>query len=140
MCSMLKREKLPLPVLAVCKEFEKEGDTTLGIEAFEKQYFCGPMYHDQDMAFYKHLGRKKIGVPLGKLLRPWAAVADIRAMSKKIKEGKVEGNLKGEGIVKGGILIISRDNKVVYAYHEQTGAGIPEGVVEEIAEAARRLR
>ena len=141
MCSLLKRAKLSaLPVLAVCKEVEKDGDNALGIEAFEKKYFCGPVYHDVELAFYKHLGRKKIGLNLGKLFRPWAAVADIRAMSKRIKEGKVDGNLKGEGIVKGGILVIGRDDKVVYTYYEQTGTGIPSGVVKEIAEAARSLR
>jgi len=138
---MLSKEKLSLPILGICKEVEKaDGDHTLGIVDFEKKYFCGPMYQDPKLAFYSFLGNNKLRVPLSKMLNPMAAWRDLKAMGARMKDKKVEGNYKGEGFLQGGVLVIGKDDSVVYSYREQTGSGIPPDVADEIAKAARSLR
>ena len=62
LCAGLGAEP-PLPVFAVVKEVEAPpedevpADKMLGVDEFEKQYFCGPLYlADDDRALYEFLG------------------------------------------------------------------------------------
>jgi hypothetical protein len=48
----------------------------------------------------------------------------------------VEGNMVGEGLVQGGILIISPSKGVVYQHNEQTGSLLP---FEDIKKALESL-
>jgi len=141
LCALLAKESSPLPVLAVCKETETEaGDDTLGIAEFEDKYFCGPMYHDPQRTFYEYLGNKKISLPLGKMIfNPLGTWRDIKSMGARLKERGLDGNMKGDGLVKGGVLVIAPDDRVVHTFFEDIGNGIPEAEAAKIAEAVRQV-
>ena len=46
-------------------------------------------------------------------------------MGRRMKSKKIEGNMVGDGIVQGGLLVVSNDNKVLYKYEEKTGSEVP---------------
>ncbi len=58
-------------------------------------------------------------------------------MSSRLKEKGLEGNLKGEGLVQGGIIIFGKDGEAKYAYREETGSPLP---VDEILSALDAVR
>mmetsp|Transcript_6054 Transcript_6054/g.9175 ORF Transcript_6054/g.9175 Transcript_6054/m.9175 type:complete len:85 (-) Transcript_6054:218-472(-) len=58
-------------------------------------------------------------------------------MSKRLKEKTLEGNLVGEGLVQGGIIIFGKDGKPKYAYEEETGSEIP---VDDIVAALNAVK
>ncbi len=84
------------------------------------------------------LGNKKLSLPIGKMLfSPLTTWREIKAMGARTKEKGVEGNMAGEGIVKGGILIVGPGGTdVIYSYAEETGSEIP---IKEIEEALGKL-
>jgi len=53
-------------------------------------------------------------------------------MPARHKAKNVEGNLVGEGLVQGGIIVVGPDGKVVYTYLEKSGSPLP---LEEIRTA-----
>ncbi len=46
-------------------------------------------------------------------------------MNNRVNKKGVEGNLKGEGLLKGGLLIVSSIHGVVYQHGENTGYCMP---------------
>jgi hypothetical protein len=126
--------------VAVCKEIEKEDDDTLGIGEFADKYWEGnPLYQDKDRAFFTFLGNKKLSIPLKSLLNPIRAYRELKALGARMKERGLEGNLKGEGLVKGGVLVVGPDDTVLYTHFEETGSGIPKEALAEIKAAALKL-
>lgn len=57
-------------------------------------------------------------------------------MTSRLAEKKLEGNLKGEGMVQGGIIIFGKDGKARFAYEEETGKDLP---VNDILAAVRAV-
>jgi len=60
---------------------------------------------------------------------PFKLYRAYRGMSSRLSEKKVEGNLKGEGIVQGGVVVFDGKGVSRCVYKEMTGYGLP---VEEI--------
>ena len=121
-----------VPLVGVIKEVaptkQAETDEKLGVGEFQKMYFNGrKMYLDEDRAFYKFIGNRKItdSFKLTTLLRPWKIYGEFKAMGRRMKSKKIEGNMVGDGIVQGGLLVVSNDNKVLYKYEEKTGSEVP---------------
>ena len=56
-----------------------------------------------------------------------------------MKEKKVEGNMNGDGLAKGGIFVISPGGEVKFVFHEDPGKGVPETVTSKIIAAAKAL-
>jgi len=137
LCSI--KQSCPLPLVAVCKEVEKEGDDALGITEFTDKYFCGPLYQDAGRAFYDYLGNKKISIPLGALLNPFKAYGEMKKMGARLKERGLEGNLKGDGLVKGGVIVVGPRDEVLYTHFEDIGNGIPAEALKEISAAANKV-
>jgi hypothetical protein len=61
----------------------------------------------------------------------------MREVYKRLKVKKISGNLKGEGLIQGGIIIFDKHGKARYAYIEQTGSEIP---IDDIIRAVRMVR
>ena len=96
---------------------------------------------DEERIFYQELGDRKLDFKLGRALtNPLGTWRDIRALGKRLKakgpEGGIQGNLVGEGLTLGGILVVGPENEVIYQYKEETGQEIP---IEEIAAALAKL-
>ena len=67
---------------------------------------------------------------------PLGVWRDFKALGERLKEKKIDGNMVGDGLTLGGILVIGPKNEVLYQYKEETGKEIP---TKEIADALARL-
>lgn len=56
-------------------------------------------------------------------------------MTARLNEKGLEGNLKGEGMVKGGIIIFDKNGAAKYAYTEETGTPLPIDDIKAALEA-----
>jgi len=45
----------------------------------------------------------------------------------------------GDGLAKGGILVITPDNEVRHVFYEDPGKGVPEFEIDAIVSAAKRV-
>jgi len=111
-----------ISLFGVIKEINVDDE---GLYEFQSKYFPHDLYLDKDLAFYKALGDRKLRIPLGSLLNPFRAYGYMKEMNKRLKSKKVEGNLKGEGIKQGGVIIFDDKGNVKYAYLEETGNEMP---------------
>ena len=136
-----------IPAFAILKEAEvaetlAEEKKNLGTADFASLYFnCGPCFVDEERVFYQELGDRKLDFKLGKAIRnPLGTWRSFKALGERLKakgpEGGIQGNLVGEGLTLGGILVVGPDDEVIYQYAEETGQEIPTG---EIAAALAKL-
>lgn len=138
----------PLPVIAVVKEVEKPAEEEvpeekmLGLADFETQYFCGPLYHDPERVFWTALGNKPIFTlgTLGRaIINPLKARREMKQMGERMKAKSVEGNMVGDGLAKGGILVIAPTGQVEHVFYEDPGQGVPPEEVAAILSAVKRV-
>mmetsp|Transcript_24998 Transcript_24998/g.42740 ORF Transcript_24998/g.42740 Transcript_24998/m.42740 type:complete len:141 (-) Transcript_24998:308-730(-) len=130
-----------VPVYAVCKEVEQPDSDELGIAEFAEKYFCGPLFLDTDRAFYDLLGNKPIfGLRTlgGALLNPLKARREMKEMGERMDAKGIEGNMKGDGLAKGGILVISPTDEVLHTFYEDPGKGVPPDECAAIIAAAQQ--
>lgn len=101
-------------------------DEILGVGEFQTKYFQNyPVYLDEGLEFYSYLGKKSLMKQTLWTWNPFTLYTSFKNLGARIKLKKVEGNLAGEGLVQGGILLISPTDGVVYSYNEQTGFELP---------------
>ena len=60
----------------------------------------------------------------------------MRNIYRRLAKKNISGNLKGEGLVQGGIILFDKTG-ARYAYREDTGAEVP---VDDIIAAVRHIR
>ena len=95
------------PVIGVVKQEESaEGD--LGVVEFQNKYFS--------CAKALYLDEKR-----------WKMWTDMQSLGARLKDKGVEGNMKGDGLVQGGIVVVgpAPECAVLYTYFEETGKEIP---------------
>ncbi len=114
-----------------------ETDKELGVEVFQTEYFgSNELFIDQEKEFHKFLGGKSIlSQPLHSW-NPFTIYQDFKALGSRLKEKKLEGNMNGEGLMKGGFLIVHPVEGVVYRHEESIGTVMP---MDEIREALRKM-
>jgi len=106
-----------------------------GLTEFYKDSFTFPLYKDENLVFYHDFyGGKKLKLTTYNPLRLYRGYKD---MTKRLAEKGMSGNMKGEGIVQGGIVIFGKDGKAKYAYEEETGKEIP---VDDILSAVNAVK
>jgi hypothetical protein len=114
-----------------------ETDEILGVSEFQKKYFNDyPVYLDHEKAFYSYLGDKSLLSQSLHSWNPFTLYSDFKNMQERLNRKGVEGNLKGEGLLKGGILIITPPENVVYKHEEQSGSEMP---YDEFREELKKL-
>lgn len=126
----------------------KENTDPAGIDTFQKSFFPFPLYLDKEMKFYKELGNRKIYSQQWNFFKMFKSYSGLK---KRLKmKGNIEGNFKGEGVVQGGVLLISTSDgvsahtkgangehtsgesgRVEYVYVEKTGGEVPVRDIEE---------
>ncbi len=114
-----------------------ETDEILGVGEFQKKYFDNkPLFMDAELKFYSYLGNKSLlSQPLHSW-NPFTLYSDYKTLKNRLDSKKVDGNLKGEGLLKGGLLIVHPTLGVVYRHEESTGSCMP---YDEIGDVLRNL-
>jgi len=85
----------------------------LGAAEFAEKFFVGPIYLDSDRSFFKALGNRWLGLTGFFKIDVWKNI--FRA-----KQIGIEGNMKGEGRLLGGLLVIGPgDQGVIFEHREQ---------------------
>lgn len=130
---MCREEGLTLSTLAAQKDkpldgfglfglVKETGVDDKGLVDFQTKYFPHPLYRDEEKAFYDALGRRKVSISTWNPLKMFRG---MKKMNKRLKAKNLEGNMKGEGLVQGGIIIFGKDGKAKYCYEEETGSEVP---------------
>ena len=103
-----------------------ETDEILGVSEFQNKYFQDhPVYLDHEKSFYAYLGNKGLlSQPLHSW-NPFTLYKDYKGLQSRLNSKGIEGNLKGEGLLKGGLLLITPKDGVVYQHEESTGTPMP---------------
>lgn len=107
-----------------------------GLAEFESNYFPYPLYRDESMIFYNALGLRKMSLK-PKSWNPLKIFRGLRDVSKRMKGKNITGNMVGEGLIQGGIIVFDRSGKARYAYREETGFEIP---IFDIIAAVRAVK
>jgi hypothetical protein len=101
-----------------------------GVIKFSEKYFNGnEIFIDQEKLFYKELGSQKLSIPSW---NPITLYKQYQALKERMKLKKIGGNLVGEGILKGGLFVISPTEGVVFRHQEETGTPMPYAEIEQV--------
>lgn len=94
-----------------------------GLMEFHRDSYPFPLYKDEDLVFYNEFfGMRKLGL---RTYNPFRLYKGYKEMSQRLADKKLEGNMVGEGMVLGGIIIFGKDGNAKFAYQEETGREIP---------------
>lgn len=111
-------------------------EAKLGVQEFADKYFCGPLFLDEERQLYTALGSRKLSLPLGKILfNPLQTYRDFKALGVRTKAKGLDGNMQGEGLIQGGVLVVSKAGDVVFTYLEETGSELPIAEIEKAIDA-----
>jgi len=124
--ALAAQEDKPLDGFGIFGVVKETGVDDEGLFTFHNDFFDRDLYRDENQEFYQALGKRKLS------LNPFSIYKMYKA-SKRLKEKKIEGNLTGEGLVQGGVIIFGKDGKPKYCYEEKTGEELP---VSDILTAA----
>ncbi|KAL3822285.1 hypothetical protein ACHAXA_005918 [Cyclostephanos tholiformis] len=105
-----------------------------GLTEFYEDYYTYPLFRDDGLVFYNDFfGKRRIKLTT---YNPFKLYSGYNSMTSRLREKKLDGNLKGEGIVQGGIIIFDKDGRARYAYEEDVGK---ELVMEDIIAALKAV-
>jgi hypothetical protein len=113
-----------------------DNDKKLGVGEFESLYFPHKLYRDSSLSFYKYLGNRNILLDNEFSWNPLQWYSSYNQMKERLKTHGLKGNMAGEGLRLGGILVISPARGIVYTYLEKTGSPIPENEIMEAVKLA----
>lgn len=115
---------------------KETGVDDAGLVEFQSTYFQYQLFCDKSYSFYRSLGDRKVG--LSALWNPFSLFSIACEAFQRLKDKNVEGNLKGEGLVQGGIIFFGPDGKPKYVYEEATGKDLPVAELVAVLDAMRR--
>ena len=106
-----------------------------GLSAFYNDHFTYPLYKDDGLVFYNDFfGKRKIKLTT---YNPFRLYRGYKDMTNRLKEKELEGNMVGEGLVQGGLIIFDTNGKAVYAYEEEIGSELK---MEDIVAAVKAVQ
>lgn len=111
-----------------------------GLTDFYKDHYPFPLYRDENLDFYRAFGdNKKITDAMSwkMLLNPFKMYSGMKDLGARMKSKGIEGNMVGEGLKTGGIIIFDNNGQPKYSYPEITGS---ELVVEDLLAAVQAVR
>ncbi|GAX27206.1 prostamide/prostaglandin F2alpha synthase [Fistulifera solaris] len=117
-----------IAVLGVVKEI---GVDDAGLKTFQKEYFNSwPIYLDEDLQLYKIMGNRSIF----KVKTMFKLLGNMRKLSRRMSQKRIEGNLVGEGTIQGGILIFDGKGDLVHVQLEDITKELNMSEMAEILE------
>eukprot|EP01082_Thalassiosira_pseudonana_P015436 g14452.t1 g14452 contig9:1860263-1861394(+) len=128
------RDDKPLDGFGIFGIVKEVGVDDVGLAEFQTEYFPFDLYRDEQTAFYSALGLRKLKVSTW---NPIKIVMGIRNMYKRLARKNISGNMKGEGLVQGGIIIFDKTGTARFAYREETGIEVP---IDDIIAVVRHLK
>jgi hypothetical protein len=134
--ALAAHETKPLDGFGLFGVIKETAVDDVGLLEFALQFFTEPLYRDTELLFYRALGDRKLSLlPLifGMI---WNG-PETKAMKARLKDKEIEGNLKGEGIKQGGVIIFDKKGEPQYAYLEETGKDID---VADLVSAVQAVR
>jgi hypothetical protein len=135
--ALAAHETKPLDGFGLFGVIKETGVDDEGLLEFANQFFTEALYRDSELAFYKALGDRKLsltGMVWGMFV---SKRAEYKAMAQRLKDKEIEGNMKGEGIKQGGVIIFDKKGDPKYAYLEETGKDI---IVADLVSAVQAVR
>jgi len=106
-----------------------------GLSEFYNAHFTFPLYKDDKWVFYNDFfGKKKIGL---RTWNPLKMYTGYKEMMARVNGKKIKGNLEGEGMVQGGLVIFGADGKAKYAYEEEVGKELE---MDDVVKALNALK
>uniref|UniRef100_A0A8C5ZZ29 Prostamide/prostaglandin F synthase n=1 Tax=Marmota marmota marmota TaxID=9994 RepID=A0A8C5ZZ29_MARMA len=97
------------------------GPETLGLQEFlDGGYFSGELYLDESKQFYKELGFKRYN---SLSILPAALGKPVRDVAAKAKAVGIQGNLSGDLLQSGGLLVVSKGGDKVLLHFVQKSPG-----------------
>ncbi|XP_004705269.1 prostamide/prostaglandin F synthase isoform X2 [Echinops telfairi] len=97
------------------------GPETLGLQEFlDGGYFSGELYLDESKQFYKELGFKRYN---NLSILPAAVGKPVRDVAAKAKAANIHGNLSGDLLQSGGLLVVSKGGEKVLLHFVQKSPG-----------------
>lgn len=131
------KDKSPLDGFNLFGIVKETGVDDAGLAEFHSKYYPYDLYRDDDLIFYNNFfGQRKLGLS-SLSLNPIKIYRGVRTLSTRMKAKSIDGNLIGEGLVKGGVILFDKRGKVKYAYQEETGTELP---VDDIGAAAIAIK
>lgn len=107
-----------------------------GLAEFHSTYFDFPLYRDVGLETYASFGNKSI--LSGMTWNPLKIYRGYKEMTKRLNAKNLDGNMKGEGVTKGGVFILNTNGEVVYAMEEITGTPLDMDEIEAAMNALRK--
>ena len=107
-----------------------------GLSEFYNDYFTFPLYRDINLATYAAFGNKSILT--GMSWNPLKLYRGYKELTKRLKDKKLDGNMKGEGLTKGGVFILNTDGEVVHAIEESTGDPLDIDEIQAVMDEMRQ--
>jgi AhpC/TSA antioxidant enzyme len=104
------------------------------------EVFPEKLYKDTDLVFYKALGERRLSIVtmLSSFLYSFLFKrSEWKAFGKRLEDKKLKGNLKGEGLLQGGVIVFDKSGIPLYAYIEDLGTDLP---VSELVAAVNAVR
>lgn len=132
--NLAAREDKPLDGFGIFGVVKEVGVDDEGLAEFQQKFFPYPLYHDELTTFYTALGSRSMSVSSW---NPIKIFRGIREVYRRLKKKKISGNMKGEGLLQGGIIIFDETGVARYAYREETGFEVP---VNDIIAAVRKVK
>jgi hypothetical protein len=106
-----------------------------GLTDFYSKSYTYPLYRDEGLIFYNDFfNGSKISLSS---FNPFKLYSGYKKMTARLSEKGLEGNLKGEGMVQGGIIIFGKDGNAKFTYREETGSPLP---VDDILAAIEAVK
>lgn len=108
-----------------------------GLSKFYNEYYTYPLYKDEKLVLYNDFfGKRRIGLTTW---NPIALYRGYKEMNQRLEEKKLDGNMSGEGMIQGGLIIFDNDGNVRYAYEEIIGDELDiDDIVAALQEVCKR--
>ena len=132
--TLVERADKPFEGFGLFGVVKETGVDDEGLAEFHQSYFPYQLYRDKDLFLYKALGQRKARLTT---YNPFRLYSGFKSMNSRHKKKKIKGNMKGEGIIQGGVVIFNKDGEAKFAYKEDTGSDLP---VEDIISAVRAVK